>query len=756
LSGSQTSHVADLLAAGAGKALGSVQDLSEGLKYVGPVAHGMGVSIEETTGALALFASKGILGEQAGTSLRGVISSLSSPSKEAQIQLDDLGISVFDAQGKFKGLGGIAGELKGAMSGLTQEERSQALGRIFGNAQLTAAQVLYDAGAEGVKKWTDAVNDSGYAQEQAARLTDNLAGDIERLGGSISTVLIDGGSKATGVLRFLVQAATDGVNSIGSLPGPLQAVGVGLTGVVGAGTLLLGALGTIIPRIKEARAALEALGPAGVKANAALGMIGKAGGGAAAALVGITLLSDAYDAIHPSAEIVKADATELTHKLEELGGSSATLSKAMRETGLDKLIEQLQMTKDTSFDTITGLGDLGKAASLTNGAFAEIENAAQHANDGFNQAQQSIKDTDSALSGMVNGGSAEAAAAAAMRLYDAWTKAGGTADEFKEKFPDTVSAMEAYSTSAQTVVSDTGEITTGMGEAASAADILKTALDTLNGAQINQVSANIAWTQTLAGLKIAAADGTTSLDLNTKAGADNAAQFVDAAKKASDYAQAVADTSGLDAGRAALGTYRDALIKAATDAGFSEDAVRDLINQILKTPADTPTAITLHDQATPGISAVNAWLDRINGKTASTTVTNNVITVFKQLGQPYKETPSGGNPIGLPPVRAAGGPVWPGETFLVGEKGPELVQFGASGFVTPHDLSKRAMATSSGTPVGQQANGGGATVIDYDRLAAAVASASSSRGVSIGQIVTQRNETGYELAQTLAFESRVR
>jgi hypothetical protein len=38
LSGSQTSHVADLLAAGAGKAMGSVQDLAGALKYVGPVA----------------------------------------------------------------------------------------------------------------------------------------------------------------------------------------------------------------------------------------------------------------------------------------------------------------------------------------------------------------------------------------------------------------------------------------------------------------------------------------------------------------------------------------------------------------------------------------------------------------------------------------------------------------------------------------------------------------------------------------------
>jgi TP901 family phage tail tape measure protein len=756
LSGSQTSHVADLLAAGAGKALGSVQDLSEGLKYVGPVAHGMGVSIEETTGALALFASKGILGEQAGTSLRGVISSLSSPSMEAQKELDKLGISVFDAQGKFKGLGGVAGELRGAMSGLTQEERSEALGRIFGNAQLTAAQVLYDAGSEGVKKWTDAVNDSGYAQEQAARLTDNLAGDIERLGGSISTVLIDGGSKATGVLRFLVQAATDGVNSIGTLPGPLQAVGMGLLGVVGGGTLLLGALGTIIPRIQEARAALEALGPAGVKANGALGMVGKAGGGAALALVGITLLSDAFDAMHPPTEIVTADATELTHRLEELGGSSATLSKALRETGLDELIDQLSMTENHTYDTITGLGDLGKAAGMTNLSFGIMEDAAQHANDGFKQAQQSIKDTDSALAGMVNGGSAEAAAKATMRLYDAWTKAGGTAQEFKEKFPDTVAAMEAYSATSQTVVSDTGEITTGLGEAASAADILKTALDTLNGAQINQVAANIAWTQTLADLKIAAADGSKSLDLNTKAGADNAAQFVDAAKKASDFSQAVADTKGLEAGRAALGGFRDALVEQAVKAGFSRDSVIGLIDTILQVPKDTPTAVTLHDQATPGIEAVNAWLDRVNGKTATTTVTNNVITVFKQLGQPYKETGSGGNPIGLPPVRAAGGPVWPGQPFLVGEKGPELVQFGASGFVTPHDMTKRAIAAGSGIPVGS--GGASSTVgpaIDYDRLAAAV-SAGSRGGVSIGTIVTQKNETGYELAQTLAFDGRTR
>ena len=80
LEGSEAGHVADVLAAGAGKAMGSVEDLANGLKFVGPVAASMGVSLEETTGVLALFAQQGIIGEQAGTGLRGVLASLTAPS----------------------------------------------------------------------------------------------------------------------------------------------------------------------------------------------------------------------------------------------------------------------------------------------------------------------------------------------------------------------------------------------------------------------------------------------------------------------------------------------------------------------------------------------------------------------------------------------------------------------------------------------------------------------------------------------------
>ena len=69
LSGSQASQVADTLAAGAGKAVGNVSDFGEALNNCGAQANSFGMSIQETTGVLSLFAQNGTIGAEAGTQL---------------------------------------------------------------------------------------------------------------------------------------------------------------------------------------------------------------------------------------------------------------------------------------------------------------------------------------------------------------------------------------------------------------------------------------------------------------------------------------------------------------------------------------------------------------------------------------------------------------------------------------------------------------------------------------------------------------
>src|SRR5437879_3765041 len=79
-------------------------DIYYAMKYVGPIAHTMGISIQETAAAVGLLGKSGIIGETAGTALRAALVNMSKPSKQVKEGLHELGIEAFDSQGNFKGL----------------------------------------------------------------------------------------------------------------------------------------------------------------------------------------------------------------------------------------------------------------------------------------------------------------------------------------------------------------------------------------------------------------------------------------------------------------------------------------------------------------------------------------------------------------------------------------------------------------------------------------------------------------------------
>lgn len=259
LKGSDVGHVADLLAAGAGKAQGDVSDLGMALKQSGLVASQTGLSIEETTGALSAFASAGLIGSDAGTAFKSMLQRLTPQSKEAETLMKDLGISAYDASGNFVGLTAFAGNLHESLKDLTAEQRNSAMATIFGSDAVRAAAVLYEQGADGAAKWQEAVDDAGYAAETARARTDNLKGDVERLGGSLETVFIKAGSGANGVLRDLVQTAEGAVDAFGRLPEGLQQGALWMTALTAAGAGAAGIFMKLVPAIVETQSAMKSL-----------------------------------------------------------------------------------------------------------------------------------------------------------------------------------------------------------------------------------------------------------------------------------------------------------------------------------------------------------------------------------------------------------------------------------------------------------------------------------------------------------------
>ncbi|WP_432457944.1 phage tail tape measure protein [Cellulomonas iranensis] len=321
LKGDQVSHIADLLAAGAGKAQGGVGDLGMALKQAGLVANQTGLTIEETTAGLTAFAAAGLVGSDSGTSFKSMLQRLTPQSQEAQRAMDDLGISAYDSQGQFIGLAEFAGNLQTAMKDLTPEARNAAMATIFGSDAVRAANVLYQEGEAGIRKWTDAVDEQGYAADQARIRTDNLVGDIERLGGSFDTVLIQSGSGANEVLRQMAQGAESVVDAIGGLPEPILNTTTLLAGAGGLAALGVGGLGKLAVGANEAKVAIQNLG---ISTKLAAGI---AGGLGAALTVGTLAFANWAQ----NAAEARAQADEFQDTLDAMGGhTQATLEKINR------------------------------------------------------------------------------------------------------------------------------------------------------------------------------------------------------------------------------------------------------------------------------------------------------------------------------------------------------------------------------------------------------------------------------------------
>ena len=109
---------------------------------------------------------------------------------------------------------------------------------------------------------------------------DNLAGDVEKLGGAFDTALIRTGSGANDVLREMVQSVTALVDWYGELPAPVQATALGLGVATAAMALFAG--GAVALRVKfiELKAQLDAT-------NASMGKTALVGAAAGVALTGI-------------------------------------------------------------------------------------------------------------------------------------------------------------------------------------------------------------------------------------------------------------------------------------------------------------------------------------------------------------------------------------------------------------------------------------------------------------------------------------
>ena len=190
LSASETGEAVNALAGAASASAADVSDISEALAQCSASANNAGWSIQDTTAVLGAFADAGVVGSDAGTSLKTMLQSLSAPTDKASELMSQLGIDVYDSNGHMLDAAGVAQELQTALAGLGDQQRAQALDTIFGSDATRAATILMNQGAEGIAKYTKATNDQTAASRLANAQLGPLQKSIENMNGSIETASI--------------------------------------------------------------------------------------------------------------------------------------------------------------------------------------------------------------------------------------------------------------------------------------------------------------------------------------------------------------------------------------------------------------------------------------------------------------------------------------------------------------------------------------------------------------------------------------
>lgn len=216
LQASDSAHFADVLAQASSNSNTNVGMMGDTFKYVAPLAGALKYSIEDIALAVGLMANAGIKGEQAGTSLRATITRLVDPPKDAALALDALGITVKNADGTMKPFRQTMTELRTAFSGLSDSEKAQYASNIAGQEAMSGFLALINGSDSDVEKLADAIDHAdGAAKRMAEARMDNLAGDIEQLGGAWETFklsLMDG--SPSNFLRGFVQGVTEDIEKL--------------------------------------------------------------------------------------------------------------------------------------------------------------------------------------------------------------------------------------------------------------------------------------------------------------------------------------------------------------------------------------------------------------------------------------------------------------------------------------------------------------------------------------------------------------
>lgn len=366
LEAEEATRVADIFAQTANVSAADMTDLQYALKYAGPPAAALGISIEELSASIGIMADAGISGESAGTSMRAALLALVKPTEKNAELMDDMGLKLTDAEGNFLGVSNMVAELDKSMQGQTDTQKTATLAQLVGTEAVSGFLALMNAGPEKIDNLTTSLENSGGVSAETAKLMkDNLKGALDELGGAVETAAITVGTilipyvqKAAEFLQGMIQKFQDlepraqkAAIVIGAIVTAIGPMILGIGTAVGFIGSLMGVIGPLSGMIVAAGGLVPALGALGTTLlGVATGPIGIA----IAAIGGAIVVSGALVKYLLTDSIPAVDrfGDKVSEKTKEALTAFFELSDGASEKLMDLRLNGTEITEETAADMV--------------------------------------------------------------------------------------------------------------------------------------------------------------------------------------------------------------------------------------------------------------------------------------------------------------------------------------------------------------------------------------------------------------------
>ncbi|HGN0260033.1 TPA: phage tail tape measure protein [Proteus mirabilis] len=279
LDSDQMGRVSDVLVGAFTRSNTSLTMLGDTMKYVAPVASGLGVDLETAAAATGKLGDAGIQGSMAGTSLRAILGRLAEPPKMAAKALEELGIKTRDAKGNLRDFPELLAELDKKTAKMGNAQRAGFFKAIAGEEAFSALSVLAEQAGKGeLQKFVDELKKAkGEAQNVAGTMTDNLDGDMKNLTSAweaLGIKIFDGIDKP---LRQISQSITKAISKVESwvkanpeLAKTLTMIGLAIAGIITTLGILSLSIAAMLGPLAAAKLSLSILG---IKGGGALTLL---------------------------------------------------------------------------------------------------------------------------------------------------------------------------------------------------------------------------------------------------------------------------------------------------------------------------------------------------------------------------------------------------------------------------------------------------------------------------------------------------